>query len=313
MLLTVTLNPCIDHAIFVDQLLVGDTNRVARVERDAGGKGLNVSRVFAELGGSTTATGFLGGQSAGFIHQVLSEQRVGDGFVSIAGETRVNVSVEDLSGNPPTTLNEKGPLISDAEMNSLLDYCHQVKGEVSWVSLGGSIPPGLGKDAFLTIGKVFAEARVPVMLDADGEPLTHGLKLQPQFVKPNASEAARLLGMPVDTDEEALTASRTLYEMIGGGQRFAVISRGKDGAVVTCHEGTFIGRSPGIEPKSTIGSGDSFIAGMLWGITSGLVIEESLRLGLAAGAATAVTDGREIGRRKVIELLVSSSKVTKQS
>jgi 1-phosphofructokinase len=307
MLLTITLNPCIDHAIFVDQFLVHDTNRVARVERDAGGKGLNVSRVFAELGGTTTASGFLGGQAATFIRQVMSDASVVDGFVEIGGETRVNVSVEDNSKNPPTTFNEKGPVISENEFATLLDYCREMASKVSWVSLGGSIPPGLGKDAFLTIGQVFARAGVPIMVDADGEPLIHGLGLNPQFVKPNASEAGRLLGTSVETDAEAVAASKVLYERIGGGARYAVISRGKDGAVVTCHEGTFIGRSPSIEPKSTIGSGDSFIAGMLWGIAGGLKVDESLCWGLAAGAATAVTDGREIGRRKVIELLLDDT------
>jgi 1-phosphofructokinase family hexose kinase len=308
MVVSVTLNPSIDHAMFVENILLGDTNRVLRVERDAGGKGVNLSRVYAELGGSTIATGFLGGAAAMFIRQVLNNENVQDGFVEISGETRVNFSVEDNSKTPPTTFNELGPIISDAEFEALKVKLIEICSEATWVALGGSIPPGIGKDAFKILGENVSKRLV---LDADGEALIHGLKLKPHLIKPNAAEASRLLGDEITSDADALSAVDKLYKMIGGEDRYALISRGKDGAVMACQSGVYIGKSPDIEPKSTIGSGDSMIAGLLWALDSGLTDEEALRWGLSAGAATAVTDGSEIGRRKVIEILFEQSSVSK--
>lgn len=308
MVVSVTLNPSIDHAMFVENILLGDTNRVLRVERDAGGKGVNLSRVYAELGGSTIATGFLGGAAAMFIRQVLNNENVQDGFVEISGETRVNFSVEDNSKTPPTTFNELGPIISDAEFEALKKKLSEISSEATWVALGGSIPPGIGKDAFKILGENVSKR---LALDADGEALIHGLNLKPHLVKPNAAEASRLLGEEITSDADALAAVNKLYELIGGEERYALISRGKDGAVMACQSGVYIGKSPNVEPKSTIGSGDSMIAGLLWALDSGLTDEEALRWGLSAGAATAVTDGSEIGRRKVIELLFEQSSVSK--
>ncbi|HLO99863.1 MAG TPA: PfkB family carbohydrate kinase, partial [Fimbriimonas sp.] len=104
-LLSVTLNPCVDMALFVDTFVVGDTNRVVRTEVDAGGKGINASRVFSHLGGDSGATGFCGGKTGDYVRSVMNRESVADLMISIAGETRTNYSVEDGAGNPPTTLN----------------------------------------------------------------------------------------------------------------------------------------------------------------------------------------------------------------
>jgi 1-phosphofructokinase len=304
MVLSVTLNPCVDHAVFLDQLHWGDTNRISRVERDAGGKGLNVSRIYAALGGQTAATGFLGGQPAPFIREILQKESVQDAFVDIKGTTRTNISIEDLSGNPPTTLNEKGPTIEFDEFNELIERITELSSNTTWVTFGGSVPPGLPAD---TYGEVFKAVQGRFVLDADGEALAIGIKHQPHFVKPNAAEASKLLSRPIESDAHALEAVEELYDLIGGGNRFAVISRGKEGAVV-CGPGreVLLGRSPKITPKSTVGSGDSLIGGMLWAIDQGKPLSECLKWGLCSGAATATSDGTRIGDRETIYRLFGS-------
>lgn len=304
MVLSVTLNPCVDHAVFLDQLNWNGTNRISRVERDAGGKGLNVSRIYAALGGVTSATGFLGGSPAEFIRAVLQAESVKDEFIEVTGVTRTNISIEDLSGQPPTTLNEKGPEISTQEFATLLARIDQLSQNATWVTFGGSVPPGLPSDAY---GELFKAVKGRFVLDADGDALVAGLKHQPHFVKPNASEASALLGKPIETDEQALNAVKELYDLIGGGDRYAVISRGKSGAVV-CGPGreVILGHSPTVTPKSTVGSGDSLIGGMLWAIDQQKPLAESLKWGLSAGAATATTDGTRIGDRETIQRLFST-------
>lgn len=305
MILTITLNPSVDRALFVDRLNLGDTNRVRRTETDAGGKGVNLTRVAVELGVMSVATGFIGGASGAYIRRVLDRIHVHHDFIDIAGETRINVSIEDGSG-PPTTLNEPGPEIPPDRWETLLDHVRRCATMASWVVLGGSLPPGVPVDGFRTLGRIAKAAGAHLALDADGEAMRLGLEAEPHLVKPNHHEAARLLGYPVDTLNTAVRASRELFQR---GVPYALISRGADGAVITTREGTLRGVSPEVEVRSTIGSGDSMIAGFLAGLHRGWSHSECLRLGLAAGAATATTDGSAIGNREKIDALLSHALV----
>ncbi len=309
MLLTVTLNPCVDYLLRVETMAANDTNRVKRQEKDAGGKGLNTSRVYAHLRGVTIATGFLGGATSSFIRHVMKEENVLDGFVYVEGETRTNFSVEDESGNPPTTFNQRGPTISPGEWLALKEKVGMLAAKAEWVSFGGSLPPGVETNAFYELALIAREKGSKIVVDADGAVLSESLKAMPDFIKPNTPEAGRVLGRELKTDDEVIQASRDLHTMIGGGDRIAVISRGAKGAVMTCGTGTYVGISPNVKPLSTIGSGDSMIAGMLWAMGQGNPPAEALQWGLAAGAATALTDGSAIGDKATIERLLPEAVV----
>ena len=312
MILSITLNPCVDQVLVIEGLKAHDTNRVVRVEEDAGGKGVNLSRVVAELGGDTVATGFLGGVPGLLIRAVLAEQGVRNSFVEVADSTRTNTSVEDGSGRPPTTFNARGPLVTEADLHRLIGWVEELAAQSRWIAVGGSIPPGLKPDVFRTFIEVGRAAGAKVLLDADGEAQRLGFEAKPDLVKPNEKECARLLDRPVETDEEALTAVDQLYARLGGGEKIAIISRGKQGAVMRCGDGRFLGRSPEVESRSTIGSGDSLLGAFLWAKESGHSLAESLRWGLAAGAATAVTDGSQIARRPIAELLYNDATVSRR-
>lgn len=308
MILTITLNPSVDRAIYLEKLMLHDTNRVVRTATDAGGKGINLSRVADELGAKTVATGFLGGGPGAYVRSVLDRERVRHEFVDIEGDTRINVSVEDESREPPTTFNERGPEISAAEWEELIEKCRALARPNDWACLGGSIPPGLAKDAYRTLGAMMKELGCRFLLDADGEALRLGLEAKPDLIKPNSKEAERLLGMEVKTQAQALEAARKLRDQTGAE---VILSQGADGAVLCCAEGAFRGETPDVEAKSTIGSGDSMLGGYLWALESGLSRAEALTWGLAAGAATATTDGSEIARQPVIELLLPRARVQK--
>jgi len=306
MILTVTLNPSVDRAIYLDTLKLHDTNRVVKTATDAGGKGINLSRVADELGGNTMAIGLLGGGPGAFVRSVLDRERVPHDFVEIAGETRVNFSVEDESDAPPTTFNERGPTILASEWDALLAKCRAYAPTTGWACLGGSIPPGLDPDAYRTLGRIFKGAGCSLMIDADGEPMKLGLDARPDLIKPNSKEASRLLDRPVESDNEAVTAARDLHAM---GIPTVLLSRGADGAIMANAEGVWFGSSPTVDAHSTIGSGDSLLGAFLWAIRSGFSPEAALQWGMAAGAATALTDGSEIARQAVIERLLPMAKV----
>ncbi|HLO99866.1 MAG TPA: PfkB family carbohydrate kinase, partial [Fimbriimonas sp.] len=180
----------------------------------------------------------------------------------------------------------------------------------AWTLIAGSLPLDVPKTAFFELGEQAHLGGSKVAVDGDGEVQIEALKLKPQLVKPNSAEASRLLGMDINGTDDAVFASRKLYEMIGGGERYALISRGKDGAVLTCADGSFVGESPRVEPKSTIGSGDSMIAGFLFALSKSMKVDECLRWGMAAGAATALTDGSAIGDGETTRRLLSMAKVT---
>lgn len=307
MILSVTVNPCVDHALFVKELCLGDTNRVVRTETDAGGKGINLSRVVAELGGKTVATGFLGGGPGAFIRKVLDNQGVLHDFVDIDHDTRMNFSVEDDSCSPPTTFNDRGPTIDPGEWTDLVRHVSGYAAGAWWVTLGGSLPPGVPADAFAQLCRTAHEAGSKVLLDADGEALALGMEAGPDFIKPNAKEASRLLGRPVDTLEEACDAAMELHRR---GPSIVVVSRGEQGAVMAFDGRVLRGKSPQVHARSTVGSGDSLLGGMLWAMTESKSLEEAFAWGLAAGAATASTDGSEIARRPVVMELLPQAVVS---
>lgn len=311
MILSVTPNPSIDHALFVESLQLGDTNRVLRVERDAGGKGVNLSRVAAELGAKTIATGYLAGAAGAYVRSVLEVQRVLHDFVEVPGETRTNFSVEDNSKTPPTTFNERGPTVTSEEVSKLISKVSILAQASAWVCIGGSLPPGAPVDLYAQLLRVAHASGAKVLIDGDRPHQELGLKAGPDFIKPNHEEAGRLLGREIQSDQEAVSAAKELAQRLGGDHRIVVISRGKKGAVLAQGDTLLVGESPSVEVKSTIGSGDSMLGAMLWAITSGKSLDEALRWGLAAGAATATTDGSEIGRRSVIEELYERATVSR--
>ncbi len=306
MILSVTLNPCIDQTLFVEGLAPHDTNRVTRAETDAGGKGVNLSRVVVELGGDSLATGFLGGGAGAYIRRVLDLKGVRHDFVEIDGDTRTNFSVEDGSDQPPTTFNAKGPAITPEEWDALMQKLREHAAGAKWVALGGSLPQGVPVEAYKLLGIAAKTAGARLALDSDGEAMRRGLEARPHLIKPNGREAGRLLGRKVESVEEAVFAAEELRQYLED-DGVCVVSIGAAGAVMASPDGTFIGRPIAVDAKSTIGSGDSLVGGMLGALDNGADLSEALRAGMAAGAATATTGGAEIANRaKVDELLASA-------
>ncbi len=301
MILTVTLNPSVDEAVFVEELRLHDTNRVLRVEVDASGKGVNLARVAHRLGSPVMALGFLGGKTGQFVAAVLNHGGVPHDFIWIDKPTRRNLCIEELSGRPPTMLNEPGPEISPQAWEALLSKVEQYLPQASWLAMGGSLPPGVPRDAYAILIERARQAGVPCALDSDGPPMLAALRARPDLIKPNEHEAERLLGRALRTDADCFAAARELHER---GIRYVVISRGVKGADAVSSEGAFRAIPPAVPARSTIGSGDSMVAGMLHILSQGGSIEEALRWGTAAGAATATTSGAEIAtREQVLELL----------
>ncbi len=301
MILAISLNPSLDRTVFLDELKVGDTNRVDHTETDAGGKGINLARVAAEMGAKTKVLGYVGGGSGDFVIRVLNREGVANEFIEVSGETRTNVCIETSVGGPPTMLNERGPEISSHEWQQLIELVESASSSATWVAVGGSVPPGIPQDCMKTLVEVAHRSGAMVLLDADDTAFALGMQGIPEFIKPNLREAERYIGRAIPDQESALRAAEDLHL---AGTHIVVLSRGELGAILACEEGLFNAVPPKIHQRSTIGSGDSLLGAVLAALEQGSTMEEALRWGVAAGAATAMTDGASIGRKTdVLNLL----------
>lgn len=307
MILTVTLNPSVDYTVFVDGLDLGDTNRVKHTEIDAGGKGLNVSRILAQLGTPTVGLSLAGGAGGAYVREVLSGEEIPFEIIPIQGHTRSNFSIETGQG-APTTLNAKGPEISPIEWAQFLDRFRHWLSQAEWVVLAGSIPPGLPRNAYALLGQLTREAGKKLALDADGDAMTHGISIRPDLIKPNDEEAGRFLNRTVESEDEAIQAALDLKGHVAP-DAYVLLSMGKRGALLAHHGHVWQGVAPEIESVSTVGAGDSMIGGFLSAIVRGDNPALALQWGLAAGAATATSDGTRLGQRSTIELLFSRASV----
>jgi 1-phosphofructokinase family hexose kinase len=313
MILTVTLNPCIDLLLGTRGLLPYDTNRVLTREEDAGGKGTNLSRVAAELGATTTACVLLGGGTGAHVQRVLELQGVTPAIIPTQAQTRINVSVQDGTDRPPTTFNMKGGPVSAAEWQLALRTVLELSAKAQWVCLGGSLPEGVPVEAWRTLVAALRALPVRILLDADDDAMRLGFEAGPHLIKPNLSEASRLLGRPLAGLGQAITAATELrgrLEERGAADPAVIISMGSEGAVAVTGDGAWHAPAIPVRVRSTIGSGDSLLGGLLAAFAAGHGWPEALRRGSAAGAATAMTDGTEIARRGVVEELLARATVT---
>lgn len=312
MILTVTLNPCVDLLLGTRGLLPYDTNRVVTREEDAGGKGTNLSRVAAELGAKTTACVLLGGGTGAHVQRVLEMQGVTPAIIPTQAQTRVNVSVQDGSERPPTTFNMKGGPVSASEWQKVLRTVVELAAAADWVCLGGSLPEGVPDDAWRTLISSLRALPARILLDADDEPLRLGFEAGPHLIKPNLNEAARLLGRPLEGPTQVAAAAAELRGRLqtrGAADPAVIISMGAEGAVAVTGGGAWFAPAVPVQARSTIGSGDSLLGGLLAAFAAGHDWPEALRWGSAAGAATATTDGTAIARRGVVQELLGLATV----
>ena len=228
MIVTVTMNPAIDKTVDIDYLEKGDLNRIKRVEMDAGGKGINVSKTIKALGGDSIAAGFIGGSSGSIIKNVLSGMGITTDFVEVEGETRTNLKVVEAKGNV-TELNEPGPRVSGPQLEELLCKLEGYAGPDTLFVLAGSIPAGVPGDIYRIITERVHEKGSKVLLDADGELFSESLKASPDMLKPNRSELERYFDMDYRASEKELV--KLGERLMDGGVSMTAISLGQMGAL----------------------------------------------------------------------------------
>ncbi len=306
MIYTVTLNPCLDRHLEVEELRPDDTNRVVSETRYAAGKGIDVSVVLRELGEDSIALGFVGGWDGLELEGRLVNRGVQCDFTSTAGETRINIHVFDRSHGTRTSISVPGADVSPAELGA---FCRRVRHLVptpSYVALCGSVPRGVTKNIYRQVIPWLKEQGARVVLDADGEALSEGIKAGPFLIKPNVHEISRLLGEDLREASPEQIHPR-VRALLGGGLEVVIVSLGSRGLLAVDSEAAFHVTTPKVIVQSTIGSGDSAVAGMIHGLLHNQTLAEAACLAAACGAATAMTPGTELCRRADVEQLLEGT------
>lgn len=296
MIYTVTFNPAIDYIVHTGTMQVGQVNRSQGEELYFGGKGINVSFVLHELGLPSKALGFVAGFTGAAIEAGIQEQGIATDFVHLdSGFSRINVKIK--SGEE-TELNGQGPNISEAAVAELFEKLNQLQdGDI--LILAGSIPNTMPADSYEKILAYLSDKNIKVVVDATKDLLLKVLPYHPFLIKPNNHELGELFGVTLHSIEEIATYAKKLQEM---GAQNVLISMAGDGALLIDETGKqhVCGVCKGTV-KNSVGAGDSMVAGFVAGSMHG-DYEAALKLGTAAGGATAFSEG--LAQRAEIERLL---------
>ena len=287
MIYTVTFNPAIDYVVRMDtDLLPGMTNRSASEECYFGGKGINVSMVLAELGLKSTALGFVAGFTGKAIDEAVKKAGIDTDFIELKeGMSRINVK---LKAGDETEINAQGPKIDEASQKALFDKLSKLQeGDV--LILAGSIPNSLPDDVYERILSMLQDKGISFVVDATKDLLTNVLKYHPFLIKPNNFELGEIVGKILTTDDEIYEGAIKLQEM---GARNVLISMAGDGAMlVDENKKRYRIGVPKGTVRNSVGAGDSMVAGFVAGYMKTKDYDVALKMGTAAGSATAFSDG----------------------
>lgn len=300
MIYTVTFNPALDYVVRMDALALGQVNRTVSEDVQLGGKGINVSWVLRELGHENVALGFVAGFTGKAIEDGLAAKGVATDFIHLpAGLTRINVK---LKAGEETEINGKGPDISAEALEELFHKLDAL-GEGDVLVLAGSIPASMPSDVYESILARLEGKNVLCAVDATRDLLVNVLKYKPFLIKPNNHELGEIFGRVLTTDKEIRECAEKLQQQ---GARNVLVSMAGDGAMLLdenggCHHlAAYKGKV-----KNSVGAGDSMVAGFLAGYLDSGDYAHALRVGSAAGSATAFSD--VLATRSEIEALLNQA------
>ena len=299
-IITVTFNPCIDKSTTVAALVPEKKLRCTEPTFEPGGGGINVSRAIKKLGGESIAVYPAGGYSGKFLKTLLNREAIDCITIETSSHTRENLIVVDESTNSQYRFGMPGSKLIETEWRNCLNEIEKLN-EIKFIVASGSLSPGVPAEAFGELARLARKMNAKFIADTSGEALQHAVNQGVFLLKPNLNELSFLLNKKELRKEEVLIGARQLISR--GGAEILVVSLGADGALlVTANESIqFI--PPPIERKSTVGAGDSMVAGIVLSLALGKTIKEAVQFGVACGTAATMNAGTELCHRKDVEVI----------
>jgi 1-phosphofructokinase family hexose kinase len=288
MIVTLTPNPSVDRTVSITDLQRGEVQRATASRIDPGGKGVNISRALTAHKARTLAVLPAGGPQGRLLADLLEDAGIAVAIVPITGSIRVNLALVEPDGTT-TKINEPGPLLSSDEFEALLDGAVATLAvHPSWLVGSGSLPPGVDDDLYAGLVSRCRDAGVSVAIDASGAALRLAVAAGPNLIKPNLEELEELVGRSLNTLGDVLAAGS---DLVAGGVGTVVVSLGGQGALLVSPTEVAHATAPVSAPLSTVGAGDSLLAGYLYATGSGSTATEALCAGVAWGAAAVSLPG----------------------
>lgn len=288
MILTVTMNPCIDKYMYTDKLAKGETNRVINDGMKIAGKGINVARVIKTMMREVFCTGINYDKNGALLTGSLQEAKIGEDFATAEGLLRTNLKIRDGEGYM-TEVNESGFSVKESVVKEVTDKIIKYADQSEIVMLCGSLPPKVPVSFY---GMIINELKIiqkECVLDSDGKALFRGIKSGPAIIKPNLTEFETLCETKMTNINDIVYHAKVIANSYG--VKAVIVSLGENGAVITDGCRAFFSKQPeNIKIVSTTGAGDALLAGATVEYTRKKSIEEMLRTGMAA-ANVAVTKG----------------------
>lgn len=285
MIYTLTLNPAIDHIVRVDRLELGETNRMHEESISAGGKGINVSKIFKNLDEESIALGYIAGFTGREVERLINEEGISSDFIKVEnGFTRINTKIK---GEKETEINGPGLEITEKDKEALLDRINKIQ-DGDYLFLSGSIPSSMDEGFYAEIMEHLSSKDVIIAVDTTGQALKKTLEYGPKLTKPNLRELENFFDVEITDNKDIEKYSRKLQEM---GATNIIISMGGDGAYFLSEEGDrmFL-KAPKGKVIDTVGSGDSMVAGFIYAIKEGYSLVEAFKFSVACGSATAFSE-----------------------
>lgn len=305
MITTVCMNPSFDKTASVSKLVVGEVNRLQNVRVDVGGKGVNVAVVLKRFGVDVRCVGCLGEENGDAFLRMIGKENVPFDYLSVPGEVRTNLKLVDESEKTITEFNEPGVSMNETQLQGFIRLLGDRASESQYVVFSGRLPAGCPQNTYQRCMQALNGKKC--VLDTAGESLLHGIKEKPFLIKPNLPEIEAIMKRELRTLRSLRDAA--LFLMSYGAQN-VVVSMGKYGAMFVNADTTLFAPALMVEARSTVGAGDAMIGGILMGLTRGASLMDAFRYGVAAGAASIMTDGTQLLRVNDFEALLP--KVTVQ-
>lgn len=307
MIVTVTLNPAIDKYVEVDNIKYEDTMRVENVDYEAGGKGINVSRVTQRFGVESTALYFGGGYFGKVFAEFLQEENITHESVAIGENIRINYTVFNRKNQQVLKFNDPGPSVDEDELAKMKELIKSYAKKDNIFVFSGSLPANCPIDIYADFINEIKHNVKYVLLDTESDILIENLKkCSPDFIKPNISETGRILQKEMKDTSDFIEALELLeknvkYPIISAAQRGAFFRNNEDGKFYNIIP-------PQVKSISTVGAGDSFVAGFIMSIAEEKSLLDAIKMGVACGTATVLTPGTELCYPKdVLDLLDQSN------
>lgn len=309
MIYTITLNPAVDRTIMLNNFKINSVNRAEKILEDAGGKGINVSKMIKNLNGDSKALGIVGGIQGLFIKQQLDKMGILHEFVESDKNTRINLKIVDSELQTFTDINEKGTMVLEETIEKVEEKLFSLLKENDILILAGSIPNGCDKNIYKKWIQKANLINVKVILDGDGELLKNGVIAGPYIVKPNIHELERLFNTNIESLDDIIYYGKKILE---NGIYAIVVSRGEKGCLLITQDKVWEYQGFKVDVKSTVGAGDAMVGGIAYGIEKGESLEEAVKIGVASSTSSIQKEGTTMGnyeevmdlKRKVVQKLI---------